>query len=96
MYQVGFFLPVPTESGRIDDLIGLNTTITLRSFDGTIPSLPELGRALSGIKFDVPVPRLRAPGGDDSDPDDRPHFIKDATVLSSVLLSSLEEVTQAK
>jgi hypothetical protein len=50
---------------------------------------------LSGFKFDVPVPRLRSPEGDDSDPDDRPHFIKDATVLSSVLLSSLE-VTQTK
>lgn len=62
---------------------GLNTTVTVQSHEGTIPTLPQLGQALSALALDIPVPRIRFPGDDDQD-SDRPHFIKDATVLSAL------------
>lgn len=65
---------------------GLNTTVTLQAHEGSLPGLPDIGKALSGIQVNVRVPKLGAPGeghGDDEDDDDEgsPHFIKDATVL---------------
>ena len=63
---------------------GFNTTVTLQAYEGTIPALPELGRALSALSLDIPVPRIRFPGDGDQAPGDRPHFIKDATVLSAL------------
>ncbi|KAK4119990.1 hypothetical protein N657DRAFT_666376 [Parathielavia appendiculata] len=64
-------------------LSGYNTTVTIRTHSGTIPSLPLLGRALSRFNFTLPAPRLRLPGDDDDD--DETRFIRDATfhVLSS-------------
>ncbi|KAH8697198.1 hypothetical protein BGW36DRAFT_378185 [Talaromyces proteolyticus] len=63
---------------------GLNTTLTLQSHKGSIPSQPGIGQALSNIKIDFPVPKLEAPddSDDDSDGDSNgnPHFIKDATL----------------
>lgn len=47
---------------------GYNTTLTLRSHAGTIPSLPRLGEALSGLKVEIDTPRVLG------------HFIKEATV----------------
>lgn len=71
----------------------MNTTVTIQSYEGTIPALPELGRAFSELRIDLRVPRLRLPGapgdGDgDSDGDGRSHFIKDATVLFTFLATS--------
>lgn len=62
--------------------LGLNTTITIRSDWKTIPTLPELGRALSRLHLEIPVPKLPPPPGqpDGIDDDDRPHFIQDTTV----------------
>ncbi|KAL1960225.1 hypothetical protein VTO42DRAFT_8768 [Malbranchea cinnamomea] len=60
---------------------GLNTTVSLRPFEGTIPSLPTLGRNLSGLELEFAIPRLGRPGDDGSAPDgDHPRFIRDATV----------------
>ncbi|KAL9068364.1 MAG: hypothetical protein Q9157_006527 [Trypethelium eluteriae] len=83
---------------------GYNTTLTLKTHSGTIPTQPALGKALERFELEIPTPRLRGPkrpndgdgDGDDGDDDDdrRPHFIEDATVLSSLLdfaMSSLLE-----
>jgi hypothetical protein len=74
--------------------IGFNTTITLQSHKGSIPGLPDLGEALSKIPFDIQIPQLHIPRNDDGeepgegdgeDDDGKLHFIKDATVLSSLI-----------
>jgi hypothetical protein len=71
-------------------LSGYNTSVTIRTHRGTIPSLPLLGEALSRLNISVPAPRLRLPGGNgdgdsDNDDDEQARFIRDATfhVLSS-------------
>ncbi|KAI3126357.1 hypothetical protein DTO027I6_7032 [Penicillium roqueforti] len=70
---------------------GLNTTITIKSYRNTIPSLPNLGEALSVLKITVPIPRISIPGSPGSDDDDnKPHFIQDATFY---LWSSTAEFT---
>lgn len=69
----------------------MNTTVTIQSYEGTIPALPELGRAFSELRIELRVPRLHlpgAPGDEDPDADGRSHFIKDATVLSTFLATS--------
>ncbi|KAK3490834.1 uncharacterized protein B0T23DRAFT_396919 [Neurospora hispaniola] len=66
---------------------GYNTTVTLRTHPGTIPSKPELGKALSKFNFTLPMPRLSVPGddeggrhdGDGNTNDTAPHFIRGAT-----------------
>ncbi|KAJ5113377.1 hypothetical protein N7456_001911 [Penicillium angulare] len=74
------------EAGRalISSFIsGDNTSVTIETYAGSIPALPELGKALSSIQFEVPLPRISTPGDkDDGDSSDSsgPHFIKDATV----------------
>ncbi|KAK4101351.1 hypothetical protein N658DRAFT_471083 [Parathielavia hyrcaniae] len=73
-------------------LSGYNTTVTIRTHTGTIPSLPLLGRALSRFNFTLPAPRLRLPSADDDDDDqDGARFIRDATfhVLSSTATFTL-------
>ncbi|OKL59225.1 hypothetical protein UA08_05673 [Talaromyces atroroseus] len=62
---------------------GWNTTVTLQAHEGSIPTLPDIGRALSNIQFDIMVPHLGAPDDDDDDDNDKngkPYFIKDATL----------------
>ena len=57
--------------------------MTLQAHEGSIPGLPDIGKALSGISVDFMVPKLGAPGdgdGDDDNDEGNPHFIKDATV----------------
>lgn len=49
-------------------LSGENTTLTLRTHAETIPSIPRLGKALSGIHVEIPTPKVFG------------KFIKDATV----------------
>ncbi|KAF7713189.1 Uncharacterized protein PECH_001697 [Penicillium ucsense] len=62
---------------------GANMTLQIQTHEGTFPTLPGLGKALSTIPFDVPVPHMsipRAPG-DDGDKDGKPpKFIQDATL----------------
>lgn len=80
-------------------LSGYNTTVTVRTHRGSIPSLPQLGEALSRLNLTLPAPRLRLPGSDDGppdgpDPDDdngQAHFIRDATfhLLSSTATFTL-------
>lgn len=88
---------------------GYNTTITLRTHEGSVPNQPALGRALAKFPFEVPTPQLgpprRSPPGDDDDDDDDedgptgPHFIQDATMhlftstASFTLLSPLRHST---
>ncbi|KAF2153037.1 hypothetical protein K461DRAFT_320758 [Myriangium duriaei CBS 260.36] len=78
---------------------GFNTTITVRTHEGSIPSQPGLGRALSGFSVEIPTPRLLDPpeSHDPKDPnkgkdpkDSAPHFISDATMH---LLSSTATFT---
>lgn len=78
-------------------LSGFNTTLTFRTHEGTIPSQPGFGKALSVFNVTIPTPRLFTPPNDPSDgdnDDDRdndpnapksPKFIRDATfhLLSS-------------
>ena len=65
---------------------GWNTTLTLRTHSGTIPSQPALGRALSKFEIELATPRLHAPSpGNPEDPGSPAngsdtHFIKDATM----------------
>jgi len=65
---------------------GWNTSITIQAHEGTIPSCPELGRALGKINITVPIPHVNFPkdpdSGDDDDGDDSkgPKFIKSATM----------------
>lgn len=74
---------------------GYNTTLTIATHNGTIPSQPALGFALSGFKIELPTPRLRSPknpdGDDDGDEDDGPHFIKETTMhlLTSTAIFTL-------
>ncbi|KAH0543844.1 hypothetical protein FGG08_001883 [Glutinoglossum americanum] len=71
---------------------GRNTTLIVKTHNGTFPSQPSLGAALSSLEVELPAPKLSPPkipndgdgdGGDDED--DRPHFIKDATVLPTLI-----------
>lgn len=72
----------------IDTPKGFNTTLTLKTHNGTIPSQPSLGEALSSLEIEIPTPKLIPPKNpnhpDDDDDDDEdgkaPHFIDDATV----------------
>lgn len=60
--------------------------MTLQAHEGSIPGLPDIGKALSGISVDFTVPKLGAPGDDDDGDDEgNLHFIKDATVRFSLL-----------
>ncbi|KAG8632064.1 hypothetical protein KVT40_001204 [Elsinoe batatas] len=75
---------------------GFNTTITVRTHAGTIPSQPALGRALAAFPIEIPTPDLLSSpddGEDDEDPDPSdphpddlekkkkgPHFISDGTM----------------
>ncbi|PNS14021.1 hypothetical protein CAC42_6534 [Sphaceloma murrayae] len=80
---------------------GFNTTITVRTHKGSVPSQPGLGEALSAFPIDIPTPHLLSPPSDDDDDDpdpedpdpDKPkkgHFISDATMH---LLSSTATFT---
>jgi Protein of unknown function (DUF3712) len=72
---------------------GFNTTLTLKTHESTIPSQPNLGRALSSLEIVIDAPKLSPPQqpGDDGDDDDEggdqsaPRFIIDATVLPALL-----------
>ena len=66
---------------------GYNTTLTLKTHNGTVPTQPRLGHALSSISIEIPTPKLtppKNPNHPDDEDDDRdenaPHFIDDATV----------------
>ena len=67
---------------------GYNTTLTLKTHSGTIPTQPRLGAALSSLAIEIPTPKLKTPknpnhpdGEDDERDPKSPHFIDDATVL---------------
>lgn len=62
-----------------DYVSGKNTTLTLRTHRGTIPTMPIIGEALSKINLTLPAPRLKLPGDDDDDSEDGHHFVRDAT-----------------
>ncbi|KAE8390651.1 hypothetical protein BDV23DRAFT_155021 [Aspergillus alliaceus] len=68
---------------------GYNTSVTIRSHEGTIPAIPNLGQALSKLGFEVQIPRLPVPG-DPDDEDGKPRFIQDTTLH---LFSSTAEFT---
>lgn len=61
---------------------GFDTSVTIRTHALSIPSLPNLGSALSRLNITVSAPRLSLPG---DGPDNQTHFIRDATfhILSS-------------
>ena len=75
---------------------GWNTTFSLQTHNGTIPTQPALGRVLSKFLIELPTPRLSVPTppSDPKDPDKKPdnetHFITDATMH---LLSSTATFT---
>lgn len=51
---------------------GLNTSLTLRSHAGSIPSQPALGAALSKFAIEIPTPRLSTPRNPNHPPRPRP------------------------
>ncbi|KAK4977513.1 hypothetical protein LTR66_010658 [Elasticomyces elasticus] len=64
---------------------GWNTTLTLRTHEGSIPSQPALGKALAKFAVQMPTPSLSDPepgdgNGDDDGKKKGPHFIEDATM----------------
>ncbi|GIC91202.1 uncharacterized protein Aud_007644 [Aspergillus udagawae] len=71
---------------------GSNITVTVQGHEGTIPTLPEFGRALSKLGFEFQLPRIsipgppKAPNGDNGDT----RFIQEATLH---LWSSTAEFT---
>ncbi|KAE9989379.1 hypothetical protein EG327_002813 [Venturia inaequalis] len=87
---------------------GYNTTISLRTHKGTLPSQPALGKALSGFTITIPTPRMHSPkppadgDGPENPPEEdagKPHFIQEATMhlfsstANFVLLSPLSKTT---
>ncbi|KAK3371778.1 hypothetical protein B0T24DRAFT_530298 [Lasiosphaeria ovina] len=71
---------------------GFNTTVTLRTHRGSMPSQPLLGEALSRLNVTVAAPHDDDGDDDDDDDDDeQPHFIRDATfhVFSSTATFTL-------
>ncbi|KAL4755225.1 hypothetical protein BDW72DRAFT_164402 [Aspergillus terricola var. indicus] len=70
---------------------GLNTSVMIKTHEGTIPALPRLGQTLSRVGFEVQIPNLSHSGDPNKDPDqpgqDNGHqnFIQDATVLTTFL-----------
>jgi len=82
---------------------GFNTTLTFQTHEGSIPTLPELGKALSKFAIEIPTPKLSSPStGDDSDEDGgnhKPHFIDNAvfhlfsSTATFTLLSPLQYST---
>ncbi|KAL2015740.1 hypothetical protein VTK56DRAFT_4887 [Thermocarpiscus australiensis] len=70
-------------------LSGYNTTVTIKTHRGTIPSQPRIGEALARLNVTLRAPRLRLPGGRDAD--ERSRFIRDATfhVFSSTATFTL-------
>lgn len=61
--------------------------MTIQTYGGTIPTLPKLGQAMSKLAVEIPLPKTptsQLPGGDDNG-DGQPHFIQDATVLSTFM-----------
>ncbi|KAL5050318.1 hypothetical protein BDW71DRAFT_173608 [Aspergillus fruticulosus] len=91
---------------------GFNTSVTVKTHEGTIPALPKLGQALSRLGFEIQIPNLTRGGNPDSDPDqpgqddDHKGFIQDATLhlwsstvefaLFSPLNHTILEVTSIK
>ncbi|KAF8418538.1 hypothetical protein EV426DRAFT_568186 [Tirmania nivea] len=69
---------------------GKNTTLEVKAFEGSIPGLPELSRALSGLGATLPIPRPQPPpsqhdpDGPSSPPEDQPPstspFLQGATM----------------
>ncbi|KAI9789702.1 MAG: hypothetical protein M1816_005877 [Peltula sp. TS41687] len=66
---------------------GWNVTLTIKMHEGSIPSQPALGKALSSMELKVPMPKMTMPHrpGDDDDDDDggekgSSSFIGDATM----------------
>jgi hypothetical protein len=74
---------------------GFNTTLTFQTHERSIPSQPELGKALSKFAIEILAPKLSGPStgdeGDGDDGDDRPHFINNAVfhLLSSTAVFSM-------
>lgn len=88
------------EAGRkvASDLIseylsGRNVSIDVKTHRGTLPSVPQIGEALSKLNVTIAAPSLDLPGDDDGDGDGKRkgHFIRDATfhVLSSTATFTL-------
>ncbi|KAI9796799.1 MAG: hypothetical protein M1825_006508 [Sarcosagium campestre] len=77
---------------------GFNTSLTLKTHPGTIPSQPALGKALSAFEIELPTPHLKPPG-DNGDDDGESHFIKDTTMhlfsstATFTLVSPLQQST---
>ena len=60
-------------------MTGDNTTVTIKTHQGTSPALPKLGKAMSKLEFDMQVPKVPIPRShEDTDDDDKPHFVQSA------------------
>lgn len=67
---------------------GWNSTLGIKMHEGSLPSLPKLGKALGKFEIEIPFPRLKVPANDndrpgepgDEDDEQGTHFIRDATM----------------
>jgi len=80
---------------RLTFSTGYNTTLTLRTHEGSVPSQPALGRALQRFEVEIPTPSLGGLQEGDGNDDGKkgPHFIEDATV-SSVLVQKVSTIPE--
>ncbi|KAL7923011.1 hypothetical protein ACQKWADRAFT_290963 [Trichoderma austrokoningii] len=61
-----------------DYLSGQNTTLTLKTHQGSIPGLPIIGDALSKFNVTLPTPRIRLPGDKRHGRSQGKNFVRDA------------------
>lgn len=81
-YISGKFSKPRERHNMLTERVGINASVTLQTYEGTLPAQPRLGKALSILNISVPLPQLSSPGSpEDGDKDkSRRHFIRDATV----------------
>jgi hypothetical protein len=78
---------------------GLNTTLTFRTHEKSIPYQPSLGKTLSKFEVTIPTPRLHTPSSPGNDDGGAPHFIDNAvfhlwsSTAEFTLLSPLQYTT---
>ncbi|EPS37057.1 hypothetical protein H072_9344 [Dactylellina haptotyla CBS 200.50] len=65
-----------------DYVSGKNTTITVKLHGKSLPTLPDISKALSALKFEIPLPRIPQSRDPDSpdEPTDPSRFVQSATL----------------
>lgn len=66
-----------------------NVTLTVKTYNGSIPAQPAFGKALESLELTMPFPKMKVPSrpGHEDDDDGSPHFIDEATVRLTLSIS---------